>query len=133
MMRTQVFFFTFDVSDEFLRREPKVADEYIAIAKAEIASRKYAVGPRGGTYRLTDSPLWEAGQSDYGFMRGVTTFMARREGRYVRPNRVHPVGPDAPSFTTLTLEVKDGKAILPNGQTVETTSKYVDFPVLSHD
>lgn len=131
MAGTRTFVFTFEVRNEFLRDSP-VASEYIEMAKAMVAARRSVEGPRGGFYRLVTPPdQWRESQDAFdAFVRNVTVYGTKRQGRYVRPDRITPdlrLG-DAIHFDTLTAPVVEGKAVLPGG-TVETTSKYVDFPV----
>jgi hypothetical protein len=129
---TRQFGFSFEVSNEFLRLSP-VAGQYVEARKARIAARKSAIGPRGGLYRLVSPPdRWRESQDGYAFYRNVTVYGTKREGRYVRPDRITPdllVG-DTLHFDTLTTPVVEGVAMLPDGRTVETESRFVSFPVV---
>lgn len=131
-MSTKTFLFTFEASNEFLRHSP-VADEYVEAKKRRIAAQTSALGPRGGLYRLVTPPdKWRESQDHpWAFTRNVTLFATRREGKYVRPDRITPdmILGDTLTFVTLTAPVIGGRAVLPDGGTVTTTSKYVDFPV----
>jgi hypothetical protein len=133
-VKTRRFVFTFEVSNRFLRQSPAAAS-YVDIAKARIAARRAVLGPRGGLYRLVTPPdKWRESQ-DYGnaFIRNVTVYGTKREGRYVRPDRITAdlLLPDSVTFTTLTVPVEDGSAILPSGSVVNgIESPYLDFPVV---
>lgn len=125
------FWFTFEVSNDFLHTSP-VASQYIEACKARIAAQKSATGPRGGLYRLVSPPdKWRTSQDAY-FDRNLTVFATRREGRYVRPDRITAdlVIGDTVHFDTLTTPVVEGLAVLPDGRTVETESRFVAFPVV---
>jgi len=130
---TRAFWFTFDVNNEFLRLSP-VASEYVETSKRRIAARESVEGPRGGLYRLVTPPdRWRQSSDDpWSFTHNTTRFGTKRQGRYVRPDRITPelrFGGDI-HFDTLTVPVVEGQVVLPSGATVETTSKFVDFPVL---
>lgn len=133
MSRTKTFAFSFDVSDQFLRESP-AAQDYIEMAKARIAARTSALGPRGGVYRLVTPPeAWrQSNDAPWARMRNLSTFATTREGRYVRPDRVTAdlILGDTVHLDTLTVPVVEGRVVLPRGTIVETTAQFVDFPVL---
>ncbi len=133
VVSTRAFGFSFDVSNEFLRLSP-VASRYVDAGKARIAARVSAVGPRGGLYRLVTPPdRWRESKGDpWAFVRNVTIYATKREGRYVRPSRMTPdlILGETIHFDTLTVPVAEGVAILPSGRIVETASPFLSFPVL---
>jgi hypothetical protein len=128
-VRRQRFRYVTDLSDEFRRAEPKIADDYLAAFLAEWGKVQGMLGPRGGMYRLDTEPTPWVSAPHWRF--GMTSFMSERHGHYVRPSRVTTemrLG-EAMVFTTFTIPVRAGKAILPKGRTVETTAKFVDVPI----
>ena len=129
---TRTFGFAFDVSNKFLRQSP-VATEYVRACKNQVAARMSAIGPRGGLYRLVTPPdRWrESSEDDYGFLRNVTVFAAKRQGRYVRPDRITPDLRLGEDLDPLTVPVVNGSAILPSGGIVSgITAPHLDFPVM---
>lgn len=131
-MRTRTFSFVFEVSNQFLISSP-VATGYIEACKGRIAARVSAIGPRGGLYRLVTPPdQWRTSQDAFdAFTRNVTVYGTERQGRYVRPDRITPdlILDEPIRFDSLTVPVVDGKAVLPNGSTVESAWPYLTFPV----
>ncbi len=125
------FQFFFEVSHKFLVESP-VAQQYVEIAKARIANQRSIVGPRGGLYRLVTPPDEWVEDRTYWWDRNRVLFGTRRAGRYVRPDRVTPdlrLSDDV-TFDTLTTPVVEGLAVLPSGNTIETPSRFVSFPVI---
>jgi hypothetical protein len=126
-MNERPFTLMFDVSKQFLK-ESEHSDRWVDAMKDEVAKQRFARGPRGGTYRLVTPPDEWRSTEEMSWHRGVVTFVTRRMGRYVRPSAVRVDGV-AVTFDTFTIPVEDGRAMLPNGSTVETSSKAVVVPV----
>lgn len=83
-MRVKDFGLAVSLSAEFLRAEPRIAEE---LARQDIAdaARLALVGPRGGKYEPIGLPYGFLLRPDVDMDRYVLT--ARVRGRYVRPHR----------------------------------------------
>lgn len=136
MTRTKRFAYTFDMGAEFLDKEPALAQSWVDARREEWAKVRLMPGPRGGLYRLFTPPdEWRTHRNDdERFIYGgppKLRYLSKRWGRYVRPDRIKPeerLGDDR-LLTSFTIPVRDGKAMLPNGSTVDTESKWVVVPV----
>lgn len=128
MTRQQRFAFAFDVSLEFLAQEPTLAAKWIDARRDAFAAVTHMSGPRGGAYRLTTPPDDWRVDIDPFWHPTTATYLTKRWGSYVRPSRVsHPS--DTVTFGTFTIPVKNGKAMTPRGEVIETESEFVVVPV----
>ena len=127
-MSVQRFTFAVEMSQEFLAVDPVLAQRWLDAHREQIAKQQYATGPRGGTYRLITPPDdWRVNIDPF-WRPTPVLYVTKRYGRYVRPGRVmHPS--EAGTSGTFMVPVKDGRAMLPDGTTIETPSRFVSVPV----
>lgn len=130
MTRTQRFGFWFEVGIEFLSQEPALAAQWVDARREEFAKVRFMHGPRGGAYRLVTPPDEWRTDHDLFWRPNVVRYVTKRWGRYVRPDRLKAEDrlPDV-RLRSFTIPVRDGKAVLPNGGTVETESKWIVVPI----